>query len=164
MKTRIFSQVLMLSLLLSSQLFAQRGQGQSQGQGQGQSLRAEFMEWKLQKDLGLTAQQIEKMKELREKNQADNTKLREERLQAMKERRQEMVAHIEKRQAEMQKILTPEQYEKWKTMRFEQMEKNMQEGRRGNPGFRPNCQGSNCMGNPKQMNERPNRPQPRRNR
>lgn len=158
MKTRILIQLLFMSLVISSPLFAQRGQGQGQG------LRAEFMEWKLQKDLGLSTDQIEKMKELREKNQAENAKNRQERLDAMKERRQEMVSRMEKHQAEMKKILTPEQYEKWKTMRFEQMERNMQEGRRGNRGIRSYCMGANCMENPKRMNDRPNRPQQRRNR
>jgi len=160
MKTRILSQVLLLSILISSPLFAQRGPAQGPGQG----LRAEFMEWKLQKDLGLSPEQIEKMKTLREKNQAENAKMREERFEAMKERRQEIAARMEKQQAEMKKILTPEQYEKWKTMRFEQMEKNMQQGRRGNRGYGFNCTDGNCMENRRGINERPNRPQQRRNR
>jgi len=134
------------------------------GQGSGQGMRAEFMEWKLQKDLGLNAEQVEKMKDLREKNRTETAKMRDERIEAMKERRQEMAARLEKNQAEMKKILTPEQYEKWKNMRFEQMERTMKEGWRGNPGRGIDCPGGDCKGKQRGMNERPNRPQPRRQR
>lgn len=78
----------------------------------------EYMEWKLRKDLGLSDEQIAKVKEMREKHQAqaeaDRTAMREE----------------------MKSILTPEQYEKWQDLRFENFENRRQE-RNMRQGDRP---------------------------
>ncbi len=123
MKSHIISSIVLLSVLITSPLMAQRRPGPGQGPG------AEFMEWKLQKELGLSPEQVEKMKELRESNMAENAKIRDDRRELMMERRKLMTSRMEKNQAEMKKILTPEQYEKWRTMRFEQMERMMKESK-----------------------------------
>lgn len=107
----------------------------------------EYMEWKLRKDLGLSDEQIAKVKEMREKHQAqaeaDRAALREE-MQARREamhkemtaRREAMQEKATKRQEEMKSILTPEQYEKWQDLRFENFENRRQE-RNMRQGDRP---------------------------
>lgn len=111
----------------------------------------EYMEWKLRKDLGLNDDQIAKLKEMREKHQAqaeaDRTALRDE-MQARREvlrkemesRREAMQEKAAKRQEEMKSILTPEQYQKWQDLRFENFENRRQDRnfRQGNRAGRGN--------------------------
>ena len=132
MKTKIIICSMFIGALIAIPSFAQRGQGPGVNQ--------EYMEWKLRKDLGLNDDQIAKIKEMREKHQAqaeaDRNALREE-MQTKREvlrkemqtRREAMQAKAEKRQEEMKSVLTPEQYEKWQDIRFENFENRMQDRR-----------------------------------
>jgi Spy/CpxP family protein refolding chaperone len=154
MKTKISILSVFIFTLVALPSAAQRGQGPGANQ--------EYMEWKLRKDLGLNDDQIVKIKELRDKHQAqaeaDRKELREE-MEAkreairkeMQERRQAMQAKAEKRQEEMKSILTPEQYEKWQEMRFQNIENRMQ-NRKMRQGDRPMRGGMQLRG------EGPNRP------
>lgn len=113
-------------------------------------MNQEYMEWKLRKELGLSDDQIAKVKEMREKHQAqaeaDRAALREEmqtRREAMRKemesRREAIQEKAAKRQEEMKSILTPEQYEKWQDLKFEnfenrRQERNMRQGNRPGRG------------------------------
>ncbi len=154
MKTKIIICSIFLSTLIALPSLAQRGQGQGANQ--------EFMEWKLRKDLGLSDEQIAKVREMREKHQAqadadrkalrDEMEARREALRKeMQERREAMQAKAEQRQAEMKSILTPEQYKKWQDIRFENLENRLQD-RRVRQGDRPGKGGMYMRGNG------PNRP------
>ncbi len=149
MKTKIIICSIVMGTFIALPTFAQRGQGPRANQ--------EFMEWKLRKDLGLSDEQIAKVKEMREKHQAqaeaDRKALREEmdaRREALRkeaqERREAMQAKAEQRQAEMKSILTPEQYKKWQDLRFENIENRIQD-RRFRQGDRPGRGGMNLRGN-----------------
>lgn len=139
MNTKIIICSVCISALIALPSFAQRGQGSGVNQ--------EYMEWKLRKDLGLSDEQIVKVREMREKHQAqaeiDRKELREEmetRREAMRQqmqaRRDAMKAKAEQREAELKSILTPEQFEKWQEIKFQNIENRMQE-RRVRQGDRP---------------------------
>lgn len=78
---------------------------------------------KMQKDLNLSAAQVQQIKTLQEKEFADrevNFKQKEAmRAEKMKEMKTKRDAH----NAEMKKILSPEQYQKWEKQRDENMQK-----------------------------------------
>lgn len=78
----------------------------------------------MQKSLDLSAAQLEQIKALHEKQNAERMAERSKMQELRKERIKEYKAKQEKKNEEMKAILSKEQYAKWEAMRAERMAQN----------------------------------------
>ena len=78
---------------------------------------------KMTTELNLSKKQVEQIKALQEKNNAEREANRAKMEEVRKQRQQEMQAKRDAHDAKMKKILSPEQYDKWQKQRLENMQK-----------------------------------------
>lgn len=78
---------------------------------------------KMQKDLNLTPEQVQKIKVMQDKHFSEMDAAREKNMEKRKQQMEDIKAKKNEHEAEMKKILTPEQFQKWQQQRDENIKK-----------------------------------------